>query len=101
MQFPSGLTLSADRVAAICRRYAVKELVVFGSHARGDATPESDIDFLVEFEDDAEVGLLEFAALMRELAEATGRKVDLVSKRGLKPLIRDSVLGEARLAYAA
>lgn len=101
MELPSGLILPADRIAAICRRYSMKELAVFGFHACGDATPQSDIDFLVEFRDDAHVGLLEFAALMRELSEATGRKVDLVSKRGLKPLIRDSVLGEARLAYAA
>jgi hypothetical protein len=90
-----------DRISAICARYPVKELAVFGSHARGDATPESDVDFLVEFREGAGVGLLEYAALMRELSEALGMKVDLVSKRGLKPLIRDSVLGEARLAYAA
>ena len=49
----------------------------------------------------AEVGLLEHAGLMLDLSERLGRKVDLVSKRGLKPLIRDSILEEALPVYAA
>ena len=101
MTLPSGLVLPMDRIGEICRRYHVKELAVFGSQVRGDVQPDSDVDFLVEFEEQAAVGLIEFAALMRELSETLGRKVDLVSKNGLKPLIRDAVLGEARAAYAA
>ncbi len=101
MTLPSGLVLPMDRIGEICRRYHVKELAVFGSQVRGDVQPDSDVDFLVEFEEQAAVGLIEFAALMRELSETLGRKVDLVSKNGLKPLIRDAVLREARAAYAA
>ena len=101
MTLPSGLVLPMDRIGEICRRYHVKELAVFGSQVRGDVQPDSDVDFLVEFEEQAAVGLIEFAALMRELSETLGRKVDLVSKKGLKPLIRDAVLREARAAYAA
>ena len=85
----------------LCRRYAVRELAVFGSAARGEMRPNCDIDLLVEFQPDAEIGLLEHAGLMLELSELFGRKVDLVSKRGLKPLIRDSILQEARLVYAS
>jgi predicted nucleotidyltransferase len=55
----------------------------------------------VEFLPDAEVGLLEHAGLMLDLSELLGRKVDLVSKRGLKRLIRDSILEEALPVYAA
>ena len=101
MTLPSGLVLPMDRIGEICRRYHVKELAVFGSQVRGDVQPDSDVDFPVEFEEQAAVGLIEFAALMRELSETLGRKVDLFSKNGLKPLIRDAVLWEARAAYAA
>ncbi len=101
MTLPSGLVLPAARIAQICRRYHVKELSVFGSHARGDARPDSDIDFLVEFQPGAPVGLIEYAALMRELSALLDRKVDLVSKKALKPLLRDAVLREVLLAYAA
>jgi predicted nucleotidyltransferase len=90
-----------QRVAELCRRYRVKELSVFGSVARGDWGPNSDIDLLVEFVPNSGIGLIEYAGLMRELSDLMGRKVDLVSKRALKPLIRDSVLGDARLVYAA
>jgi len=87
-------------LAEICRRYQVRELSLFGSAARGEMRPESDIDLLVEFSPEAQTGLLEFAGLMLDLSQLLGRKVDLVSKKGLKPLIRDSVLQEARPVYA-
>jgi len=89
------------RLAEICRRYQVRELAVFGSAAGGAMRPDSDIDLLVEFLPEAEIGLLEHAGLMLDLAQLLGRRVDLVSKRGLKPFIRDSVLREARPVYAA
>ncbi len=85
----------------LCRRYKVRELSVFGSAARGEMRPDSDIDLLVEFLPDANIDLLDHAGLMLDLAHLLGRKVDLVSKNGLKPLIRNSVLKEARLVYAA
>jgi hypothetical protein len=62
---------------------------------------ESDIDLLVEFLPDAQVDLIDYAGLMLDLSRLLGRKVDLVSKNGLKPLIRSTVLEEARLVYAA
>ena len=88
-------------LAEICRRYQVRELAVFGSAARGAMRPDSDIDLLVEFLPGAEIGLLEHAGLMLDVAQLLGRRVDLVSKRGLKPFIRDSVIREARPVYAA
>lgn len=88
-------------LAELCRRYHVGELSVFGSAARGDMRQDSDIDLLVEFLPEAEVDLVDHAGLMLDLADLLGRKVDLVSKNGLKPLIRASVLSEARLLYAA
>lgn len=85
----------------LCRRYRVRELSVFGSAARGEMRPDSDIDLLVEFLPDAKVDLVDHAGLMLDLSQLLARKVDLVSKKGLKPLIRASVLAEARLLYAA
>ncbi len=89
------------KLAGICRRYHVRELAVFGSAARGEMRQSSDIDVLVEFQPEAEIGLLEYAGLMLDLSDLLGLRVDLVSKNGLKPLIRDAVLREARLVYAA
>ena len=63
--------------------------------------PESDIDILVEFEPDTPIGLWEFAGLEDELRDLLGRKVDLVSKRGLKPRVRPYVLRDAKVVYAA
>jgi predicted nucleotidyltransferase len=89
------------QLAGLCRQYRVRELSLFGSAARGEMRPDSDIDLLVEFLPDAEAGLLEHAGLMLELPRLLGRKVDLVSNNGLKPRIRSSVLADARLVYAA
>ncbi|MDE3166377.1 MAG: nucleotidyltransferase family protein [Acidobacteriota bacterium] len=89
------------RLADVCLRYGVRELSVFGSAARNEMGPESDFDLLVEFLPDAQVDLVDYAGLMLDLSRLLGRKVDLVSKNGLKPLIRTAVLEEARLVYAA
>ena len=88
------------QLAELCRRYQVRELSLFGSAARGEIRPDSDVDLLVGFLPDAEVGLVEHAGLMLELERLLGRKVDLVSKNGLKPRIRPYVLADAQLLYA-
>lgn len=90
-----------DSLADLCRRYKVRELSLFGSAARGDMRPDSDLDMLVDFLPEAEIDLVDYAGLMLDLSNLTGRKVDLVSKKGLKPIVRSSVLQEARLLYAA
>src|SRR5262252_3349868 len=93
------IVVDETQLADLCRRYQVRELSLFGSAARGEMRPDSDVDMLVEFLPSADVGLLEHAGLMLDLARLLGRKVDLVSKRGLKPRIRAWVLQEARLVY--
>ena len=82
--------LPLDAIERLCRKYQVAELSVFGSALRPDFRKDSDIDLLVLFQPKARIGL-EFWALERELSEVIGRKVDLVPKEGLKPLIRDEV----------
>jgi len=88
-------------LADLCRHYQVRELSLFGSAARGEMRPDSDIDMLVEFLPEASIDLVDYASLMIDLTDLLGRKVDLVSKKGLKPLIRSFVLAEARVLYVA
>jgi predicted nucleotidyltransferase len=79
-------------LASLCQSYRVRELSVFGSAARAEMRPDSDVDLLVEFLPDAEVDLVDHAGLMLDLSRLLGRTVDLVSKRALKPMIRTSLL---------
>ena len=88
-------------LAEVCRRYGVKELLLFGSAVRGEMRPESDIDIMVEFEPGARIGLIKFESFADELESLAGRRVDLVTKRGMKPWVRTRVLKDARIIYAA
>jgi predicted nucleotidyltransferase len=96
-----GVAFPEAEIAEICRRYHVRELAVFGSASRGELRADSDIDLLVEFLPEAGVDLLQHFAAERELSELLGRKVDLVSKRALRSVLREQVLSQARLIYAA
>lgn len=93
--------IDGESLAGVCRRYSVKELALFGSAVRGEMHPESDVDLLVEFEPEVRIGLIKFESLAGELEALIGRKVDLVTKRGLKPWVRPKVLKDARVVYAA
>ncbi len=97
----TDLALGSPGLRRLCERHQVRELAVFGSAARGDLRPDSDIDLLVEFAPEAEIGFIAFNRLAEELSALVGRKVDLVPKAGLKAAIRNQVLAEARLLYAA
>lgn len=88
-------------VAALCKRYGVRELALFGSALGRNFRADSDVDLLVEFQKDASVGFLLLARMQRELSEVLGCRVDLVPKNGLKPTIRDEILATARVLYAA
>jgi uncharacterized protein len=95
------IDLPLNEIAAICRWHQVVELSVFGSVLRGDFCPNSDIDLLVVFEPDAPIGFIEFGRLEEELENLLGRKVDLVTKRSVRPELRDEILGSAQVLFAA
>ncbi len=95
------LTVPVDKLAALCRRYHVRELALFGSALREDFRPNSDIDLLVDFEPDAEIGFWDLGGLQIELEQLVGRPVDLVPKHGRKPSMREQVLAGSRMLYAA
>ena len=96
-----NIVVNGEALAQVCRRYGIKELSLFGSVARGDMGPDSDIDIMVEFQPDTRIGMIKFELLAEELTRLAGRKVDLVSKRGLKPWVRSEVIKDLRVIYAA
>lgn len=75
-------------------KYGVKEIGIFGSYVRGENRESSDLDILVEFEDDAKIDLIKFVELENYLSELLGVKVDLVDKTALKPAIGERILQE-------
>lgn len=82
-----------EDILRICARYGAVRVRVFGSLARGEADQASDVDFLVELEPGR--SLLDLGGLQYELEQLLGRKVDVVTERGLKLRIRERVLREA------
>lgn len=74
-------------------RYGVTSLGIFGSYVRGEETPESDVDLLVEF-DERPLTLLQFIALENELSDRLQVPVDLVEKGTLKPVLGQQILKE-------
>jgi hypothetical protein len=97
--------VSAERLAEYCRRWKISELALFGSVLRDDFRPESDVDILVTFGPDARWSIFDLVAMQDELAEIFGRKVDLVSRRGLEfsrnHLRRKEILSKTVVVYAA
>jgi uncharacterized protein len=82
-----------EEILRIAAKHGAQNVRVFGSVARGDADSQSDIDLLVEFK--RGTTLLGYAALMQELEDLLGVKVDVVSERGLRDRFRERVLREA------
>ena len=101
MTIASDITVPDAELADICQRYQVRELSVFGSAARGERRHDSDVDFLVDFAPDARISLIEVSALARELTSLLGQPVDIAIKPALKPRVREQVLKDAHVLYAA
>jgi predicted nucleotidyltransferase len=78
--------------AELREKFKVKNIGVFGSYVRGEQKRKSDVDVLVEFEEP--IGLFEFMDLEMYLSDLLGVKVDLVSKKALKPHIGECILEE-------
>jgi uncharacterized protein len=93
MAIDKRLTEKREEILRLCETYGARKLRVFGSVARGEADPQSDVDFLVEMEPGR--SLFDLGGLQYELERLLGRPVDVVTERGLKPRIQDRVLREA------
>lgn len=95
-----GVYVDAERLREVCGRYGIARLEVFGSVGRGEPDAGSDVDILYELAPGARLGW-NIETLADELSELLGRPVDLVSRNALHEWLRDRVLAEARLLYAA
>jgi uncharacterized protein len=84
-----------EEITALAAKHKAKHIRVFGSVARGEDTPDSDVDFLVEFEPDADLD--DHIDLMDALAALLGREVDVVSQGAVHWFIKDRVEAEAVL----
>lgn len=100
------VALPLEQIAAICEKYGVAELSVFGSALREDFRSDSDVDFIVQFlNDDAGAWSGKFADLENALSTLLGRKVDVASRRAIEQsenyLRRKHILKSARIIYVA
>jgi uncharacterized protein len=82
-----------NQILSLADRHGARNVRVFGSVARGDSTPDSDIDLLVDF--DRGRSLMDHGELVMDLEEVLGRRVDVVSARGLRDRFRERILREA------
>jgi len=98
----SSIRMPQDEVEAFCRKWKVRELSLFGSVLREDFRPDSDVDVLVEFEPDHGWSLYDLLDMEEELNGLVGRRVDLVTKGGLRnPIRRQEILRTRQVVYAA
>jgi predicted nucleotidyltransferase len=85
------------KITPILDLYGVKRAAVFGSVARGEEKPDSDVDILVELSEP--LGLLKFAKLNYTLEDALEKKVDLIKSTSIKPSFKDNILKSAVYIY--
>jgi uncharacterized protein len=93
------LNINREDLEKICKDNQVEFLGVFGSVARGEDRPESDVDLLVRFAPDSRVGLFGLVRMGSELEQLLGRKVDLLTEGFLSKYFRDEVVAEAKPIY--
>ena len=93
-----GLKIPRKKIDDFCHRHHIRKLSIFGSAIHGDLRQESDVDVLVEFEQDHVPGLA-FFSMERELSEILGREVDLNTPQFLSPYFRGRVVAEAETLY--
>ena len=97
----ADLGVSPETIADFCRRWKVKEFSLFGSAARGEMRPDSDVDVMVEFEPDGLPHGWGYIDMILELEDLFGRSVDLVEKAMIKnPFRWKSIMHDHAVVYA-
>lgn len=86
-----------DKIITILKKHGAKKISIFGSYVRGEATPESDLDIIVEFEQP--MGLIKFVGIEFELSDSLGIKVDLLTEKSISPYLIDIIRKEATVIY--
>ncbi len=93
-------TVSNEQLAEFCRKHHIAKLSLFGSILREDFGPDSDVDVLVEFEEEHVPGMIGLARVENELSALFGRRADLRTPEDLSRYFRDEVLRLAAVQYA-
>jgi predicted nucleotidyltransferase len=93
MVLPALLIEKREQILRLAAQHGAVDVRVFGSFARGEPRPDSDVDFLVRAQ--ARTAPWFPSGLVLDLQQLLGRKVDIVTERGLQPSLRDRVLAEA------
>jgi len=99
------IQIPEEKIADFCRRWKIREFALFGSVLRDDFGPDSDVDVLVTFAEDARWSLFDIVRMEDELKELLGREVDLSERRAVEQsdnyIRRRRILGSARTVYVA
>ena len=97
----ANVQMNPDTLAAFCKKWRIRELSIFGSALREDFGPESDLDFLVSFDEEASWDLFDMVDMKAELEECFDRKVDLIEKEALRnPWRKREILSTREVVYA-
>lgn len=100
---PPRIEIEKERIADFCRKWKIRELSFFGSVLRDDFGPESDVDVLASYMEEAQWSLLDHYYMQEELAEIFGRKVDLLTRRAVEQsrnwIRRKAILEGAETVY--
>ena len=98
------IDLPKEKITEFCKKWKVREFALFGSVLREDFRPDSDIDVLVTFSEEAKHTLFDLIHMENELKEIFGRDVDMISRRGIESsrnyIRRNAILNSAERVYA-
>jgi predicted nucleotidyltransferase len=95
------IQVKRDQIADFCQRHHIRRLAFFGSVLREDFRPDSDVDVLVEFEPDYRLGLFTLIRMQQEFSHLIGREADFRTPEDLGRYMRERVITEAEVQYAA
>ncbi len=86
-----------NKIISLIKKHGAKKIAVFGSYARGEEKPKSDIDILVEFSE--RKSLLELVGIEQELSDSLGIKVDLLTEKSISPYLIGRIKKEMKVIY--